>query len=270
MLKAESSWLDLRCLEALSSQTAFIQQLHPTTKLLTTLLFLLTIASFNKYELSALLPLCLYPIGLCALGGIPPAVIAKRLVLAAPVVLMLGLFNPFFDQSVYILPGEFAISKGWISFGVIACKLLFSVSASLLLIATTGLQPLCAALRTLGCPKALVVQLLFLYRYLHLLLEESSRILLAYRMRSFQGNAIAMHAWGSLLGQWLLRSMERAERIYQAMRCRGFNGEMPANLLPSWRNLDTGYFLAWSAFFLLCRQFNLPLILGSLVTGGAP
>lgn len=270
MLKAESSWLDLRCLEALSSQTAFLQQLHPTTKLLTTLLFLLILASFNKYEFSALLPLCLYPIGLCTLGGIPPAIIAKRLLIAAPVVLMLGLFNPFFDQAIYILPGGFAISKGWVSFGVIACKLLFSVSASLLLIATTGLQPLCASLRTLGCPKALVVQLLFLYRYLHLLLEESSRILQAYRMRSFQGNAIAMHAWGSLLGQWLLRSMERAERIYQAMRCRGFSGEMPGNLLPSWRSRDTGYFLAWSAFFLLCRQFNLPLILGSLLTGGSP
>ena len=124
MLKAESSWLDLRCLEALSSQTALLQQLHPTTKLLTTLLFLLTLASFNKYELSALLPLCLYPIGLCTLGGIPPAIIAKRLLIAAPVVLMLGLFNPFFDQAIYILPGGFAISKGWVSFGVIACKLL--------------------------------------------------------------------------------------------------------------------------------------------------
>ncbi len=48
---------------------------------------------------------------------------------------------------------------------------------------------------------------------------------LAYKLRAPGQKGIHVSAWGSFLGQLLLRSMDRAEEIYTAMKMRGFNGE---------------------------------------------
>lgn len=269
MNKLESQWLDLRQLDALAGQATFLHRLHPCTKVLTTLAFVVLTASFGKYEFTALLPLCLYPLAVLSLGQIPGVEVARRLLAAAPFVLLVGLFNPLFDQAP-VAAGPLVVPGGWLSFLVIAGKLTLTVTAALLLVATTGLQGICAALLQLRLPKALVVQLLFMYRYLHVLLDEFARTLQAYRLRSFHGEGVRREAWGSLLGQLLLRTLARAERIYQAMRCRGFDGEVRLSAPRAWGQADLCYLAFWLTFFSLCRAIHLPQLLGGLLTGGLP
>jgi cobalt/nickel transport system permease protein len=65
---------------------------------------------------------------------------------------------------------------------------------------------------------------MFLYRYLTVLGEEASRMAAAREQRGC-GQPLSVRIFGSLAGHLLLRSFDRAERIYRAMRARGFAGE---------------------------------------------
>ncbi len=57
------------------------------------------------------------------------------------------------------------------------------------------------------------------------MMEEVSVMTLAYKLRAPDQKGIHISAWGSFIGQLLLRSMDRAEELYIAMKMRGFNGE---------------------------------------------
>jgi cobalt/nickel transport system permease protein len=269
MIKIESNWMDLRQLDELAVQETFVHRLDPCIKLCTTLLFVIIVTSFSKYEITGLFPLLFYPVVLMALGNLPYSHLLKRLILIAPFVLFIGLFNPLFDRDPVVRIGAVFISGGWVSFLSITIKLALTVTSALILVATTGMNSICAALFRLGVPKPLVVQMLFMYRYLHVLIEEFIRTMQAYRLRSFHaGEGIRYKAWGSLLGQLLIRTMDRAQRIYQSMLCRGFDGEIRLAHTGNIQTKDGLYLAGWTGFFLLCRFMNIPQVLGRLLTGG--
>ena len=262
MRKLFSTWLDLRTLDELSYGPTNLHRLHPVVKIVVTLFFAAAVTSFHKYEIAGLLPLFFYPVAVIALGNLPGRRLLQRLLLVSPVVLLIGLFNPLFDRTPHNVAGFFIITGGWLSFISLTLKLALTTTAALLLMATTTLPAIAAALRQLGLPRPLVVQLLLLHRYLFVLLEEVGRIVQACELRAAPGKGLPFRAWGSLLGQLLLRTVSRAERIYQAMRCRGFDGEIRLLATRPLQTIDYCHLLAWCGFFLLCRIVNLPNLLG--------
>lgn len=268
MSKLESRWSDLRHLDELSNQTTVIHRLSPVAKLLTTLAYLLAVTSFSRYEVTALLPFAFYPIILISLSELPFDIIAKRLVWVLPFILFIGIFNPLFDPTPLTQIGTFSISGGWLSFVSILLRSLLAVTASILLLATTGIEGICSALFRLKVPRIFVIQLLFMYRYLYVLLDELARTLRAYSFRSFHGDSLGFKVWGSLLGQLLLRTIDRAQRIYYAMLCRGFTGEIPLIRHVSITKRDIFYVIVWLVFFLIARFINIPQWLGTLLLGG--
>jgi cobalt/nickel transport system permease protein len=74
-----------------------------------------------------------------------------------------------FDTRTAAVIFGISLSAGWISFLSILLKFALTVSAALLLIATTSFPGVCHALRRLGFPALFVSQLLFLYRYVFVL-----------------------------------------------------------------------------------------------------
>ena len=254
-----------RRLDDLARLDSALHRLHPAVKIITTLVFLLAVASYPKYEVAGLLPLVLFPLAVITLGRLPGSYFAERLAFLAPFVLLVAIANPFFDRSPLLVWNGVTISGGWISFLSVVLRFLLAVTAVLALVATTGIHDLCAMLMRFGVPRILALQLLLLYRYLSLLLEEAYRIEQAYLLRSGSaGRGIAPRAWGSLAGGLLLRTYGRAQKIYAAMRCRGFAGELrllqPARLTgASW-----AYLAGWTAFIVYVRWFNLPAQLESL------
>jgi cobalt/nickel transport system permease protein len=93
--------------------------------------------------------------------------------------------------------------------------------------ATTPLPNLFKAARAIYVPRLLVFLLLLTYRYVCLLLEEFGRLRVALRVRGFR-NGADMHSYrtiGQVAGTMLVRGHERSERVAQAMRCRGFDGQ---------------------------------------------
>lgn len=256
-----------RLFDELASRKTIVHRLHPVTKLLTTLAFLIATLSFGKYEVAALLPLVLYPLTLIILADLPAGQLLKRMLPVAPLALGIGVFNPLFDRSPALTVGTLIVSGGWVSLITIMLRFGLTVLAGLILIATSGLNELAGALLKLRLPRPLVTQLLFMYRYLSVLGEEAARIARAYSLRALEKSGIQFNAWGSLAGQLLLRSIDRAERIYQAMLCRGFDGRinLPRRDRFEWRDLL--YFLGWVVFFGAVRFYNIPRGIGSIIMG---
>jgi cobalt/nickel transport system permease protein len=66
---------------------------------------------------------------------------------------------------------------------------------------------------------------LLIYRYFGVMAQEADRITTAYKLRAPSQKGIRYTAWGTLVGGWLLRSMDRAGAVYESMLLRGFRGE---------------------------------------------
>ena len=85
------------------------------------------------------------------------------------------------------------------------------------------------ALEKLRVPAKLVQLLLMTVRYIDVLGREYRRLRVAMTVRGFRMRC-NVHTWramGYLFGMLFVRSLERAERISAAMRCRGFRGRFP-------------------------------------------
>lgn len=263
----ENSLYQIGVLDRLAAQDTALHRLDPRAKLLATLGYIVAVVSFDRHQISALLPLALYPVALAGLGNIPVRWLARKLVIASPFAIMVGLFNPLLDTAPMVQVGGLAVSGGWVSFLSILLRFTLTVSAALALIGTTGFSTVCMALGKLGAPRVFVVQLLFLYRYLFVLAEEGLRMVRARNLRSFSGRGRGLKVYGSMLGQLLLRTMDRAQRIHQAMLCRGFDGQIrvSAPLRPGLA--DAAFTLGWLGFFALARSVNLAQLLGRIATG---
>ncbi|MCR4399384.1 MAG: cobalt ECF transporter T component CbiQ [Syntrophomonadaceae bacterium] len=258
---------DMRRLEDLARLDTFVHRRHPVVKLLTTLAFLGVVVSFGRYEIGPLLPLVFYPVVVLSAAEIPAVPLLKRVLWAAPLILGVGVLNPLLEHG-QVLVGGLALSRGWLTFLSLSLKSLLTVTAALLLIATTGMENVAAALRSLGVPRLFVLQLLLTYRYISVLGEEVERTLKAYALRAPGQHGVQRAAWGSMVGQLLLRTVDRAERVYQAMCLRGFAGEYHGGAGARISATDLAYGLSWGLFFAIARVYDIPALLGALTLGG--
>jgi cobalt/nickel transport system permease protein len=109
---------------------------------------------------------------------------------------------------------------------LIVLKALAMVTFMLVLWASSPVENTLKAAHSLRVPGLLVQLVALTYRYVFLLGEEFARIRTALRVRGYR-NRPTVHCYrtiGHVTGALLIRSYERAERVAQAMRCRGFNG----------------------------------------------
>ncbi len=258
---------DLGRTDELARQETWVHRLDPRAKIVVTLLYVITVVSHDRYALAALIPLFAYPVWLLAAGRIPPGYLLLKLALVAPFALLVGVANPFLDRQPQIVFWTFSISGGWLSFASILLRFVLSVSAALLLVATTGFDRVCAGMSRLGVPQVLVVQFLFLYRYLFVLTAQTRRMVRARALRSVGHHGQGLASYGPLVGHLALRTMGRAQRIYQAMSCRGFDGTIPCPAGGAWRRQETLFVVGWALFLGLARAQNLPELLGTLISG---
>jgi cobalt/nickel transport system permease protein len=257
----------LRAFDAMALEDSPIHRLDPRAKLVATLVFVVVVMSFDRYELQALLPFVLFPLGLFSLSGLPVRALVKALLAAAPFAVVVGLFNPIFDRAPMLSLGGLELSGGWVSFASILLRFLMTVSAAILLVATTGMYRTCMALERLGAPRVFVLQLLFVYRYLFVLAGEAAAISRGVSLRSF-GKPTSIALFGRLAGSLLLRTMDRAQRIHRAMVGRGFDGRIHFLGTLRLRSVDIAFTVGTIALFAVFRWINGPRLLGSLIMGG--
>lgn len=264
MSKVSNAQAELREMDELSARDSPIHRLHPLAKLLVTLMYLAAVVSFSKYSFSALFVMLLYPVLTFQFSGIPLRLCFRKLRLVLVLVCAVGILNPFFDRTPMLALGGLTVTGGVLSMATLILKGVFALTASFLLIGTTSIDRLCAALRKLRVPGILVTLLLLTYRYVSLMLRQVSVMTDAYALRAPGQRGIHISAWGSFLGQLLLRSIDRGSELYQSMELRGFRGEFHYADGPGYGAKDLCYTLCWAAFFLAARLVNLPRLLGNL------
>jgi len=266
--KIDRAFYDIGHLDILAEADTPLHRLDPRAKVLTAVVFIFSVVSFGKYEIAGLLPFFFYPAVLIGLGNLPLSFLLRKLLLVSPFVIFIGIFNPWLDRQILVQLGPIGISGGWISFFSLILRFILTVGAALLLIASTGFSTICMALEKLGAPRVLVIQLLMLYRYLFVLVGESIRMIRAHSLRSFNGKGrIGYQVFLQMLGNLLLRTLDRAQRIHLAMLSRAFTGEI--RVIRQYRfGLRELFFLGgFSAFFICLRFTELTSFLGQLTMG---
>jgi cobalt/nickel transport system permease protein len=267
MAKIDKQFFDIGYMDTLATGDSPLHRLDPRAKLITTLVFIVAVVSFDKYALSALIPFFIYPVVQISTGGLPAGYLLKKVLLVSPFAVLIGIFNPLMDREILFYMGTISISGGWVSFLSILLRFILTVAAALVLIALTGFNAVCMALAKLGVPNPFVVQLMFLYRYLFVLTDEATRMVRAWSLRSLSSRPMGFRTFGSLAGHLLLRTLDRAQRIHLAMCCRGFDGRIRIIRSMEIGYKEAGYVVGWSALFILLRYYNIPMKLGTLVKG---
>lgn len=239
--------------DRLSNGDTRLHSIDPRAKVATTLFCVVAVVSLGEHALISLLPFACYPVVLSLWGRVPFSHIASRLVLVSPFAVGIGILNPFLDHTPLLRIHGIGISSGWISFVSLLLKFLLTVSSALLLIAVTGFREVCAALQRLGVPRPFVIQLLFLHRYLLLIASEAGRTIRACELRTFQASGLSLRIYIRIIGTLLVRSFDRAQRIYDSMKCRGFDRTIHLSTPLKFTYVDGIFVVVWIAAFTFIR-----------------
>lgn len=236
----------IEALDSVGRETSRPTPLHridARAKLIATLFFLLYVLHLGADGLPQLVLSFSVPVCLSVWSGTSYGRLFVRSLVMLPFVCFVGLFNVWFEREVVFYVYGVPVTLGWLSFTAILLRGLLSVQMLMLLVLSTGFYRLCTALVRLGIPALLASQLLFVYRYLFVLLQEALSMERARASRSYGRRSYPLKMWGVFVGQLLLRTVNRSERIHRAMLSRGFDGTIPVSAHSAWQWQDTRFLL---------------------------
>ncbi len=111
----EKALSELGQMDELAVQDSPVHRLNAGAKLLGTIVYILIVMSFDKYDLSGLVPMLLWPVLMYQISGVPVRTCFYKLRIVMPLVMAVGLFNPFFDREIMLRIGTLGVSGGVIS-----------------------------------------------------------------------------------------------------------------------------------------------------------
>lgn len=168
---------------------------------------------------------------IAVLARVPARWLAKRSLIELPFVATAVLL-PFFAAGprVELLGVGLAVDGLWAGWNILV-KGTLGVLIALLLSATTTPRDLLVGLDRLRTPQAMTQIALFMLRYLEVLSGEARRMRVARLSRLDDPRFLwQLKGFASGVGTLFLRAFERGERVYLAMRSRGYSGRLPAAL----------------------------------------
>ncbi|WP_022668359.1 cobalt ECF transporter T component CbiQ [Desulfospira joergensenii] len=158
-----------------------------------------------------------------------PREVIKRVLVIWGFLLFLWILLPLtYEGDVIYRIGKLGLTKqGFLLCAKISLKSNAIVLTFIALIATMDFSTLGYTLNFFKMPKNLVHLLLLTYRYIFVIENEYRRLIRAAKIRSFQPktNLHTYQTYAYLVGMLFVRASTRAERVYNAMKCRGFKGE---------------------------------------------
>lgn len=90
-------------------------------------------------------------------------------------------------------------------------------------------------------------------------------MMLAYKLRAPGQKGIHFKVWGSFLGLLLLRSMDRAQTVYESMLLRGYQGEIRGREFRGSKGRSVLYVCLWTAALLFLRLVPVFEIVGNFL-----
>lgn len=153
-----------------------------------------------------------------SLAGLPWRYLALRWLALLPFLLLLALAVPLTR----------GFESGWNQGAQLLARSLMSLAIMFTLVATTPFSRLLTALERLRVPQVLISILAFMYRYMFVLVDELDKMRRAKLARTFYPSLWwEIRLMANFVGILFVRAFERAERVYAAMRARGWHGNVP-------------------------------------------
>lgn len=170
-------------------------------------------------------------VGVALAARIPPGVLLARA--SVP----LGLLALASAGLLFMAPGSVVAGfgplrvtdRGVVLFASALGRGAAAVVSGMVLVSTTPFPELVGALRDLRLPRAVTSSLALAYRFLVLLGEEVARIRRAAQVRNAgRGRVAARRLAVGMAAAAFARSYDRSERVFRAMRVRGYRDSVPS------------------------------------------
>lgn len=199
---------------------------------------------------------------LLCLGRVPARWYGARLADLMPFLLFFVFLTPWLtiDREPLWQWGPVALSGTGLRLALlVSMKTLALVSLAAVLLTSAPTAGLLHAAHHLRVPGVMIQIALLSYRYVFLFADELARIRVALRVRAYRNRA-TLHSYRTVahvLGTLLVRSQDRAERVGQAMHCRGFDGRFRSLAEFHTRGRDLAWSAGVSAVFLGMLGFDI-------------
>ena len=210
---------NIRKIDELGDKYTMIHKIDSSIKIIVTIIYVIKVLSIKQFIISDIISIVLYPLILFKFGKVPVKFILKKVLFILPLILGLSVINLIID---------FSYSEIYFSV-LLIFKCIFTLIGALLLMVTTGINNLAFGLKKLKIPNILIMQILMLHRYIILMMEECYRVKSAYELRTLGEKSMTMKDYGRIIGQMLLKTIDKSEKVYEAMKLRGFDGDLYIN-----------------------------------------
>lgn len=265
MNKIRNAIYEIHHMDDMATKDQWVRHLHPLAKLFVTFFYIFTLVSFSKYDFGGVLGMGIYLLIMFCVADISLKRAARQMRIILLLTIMVGIANPFLDYQVVTKIGGFVITGGMVSMITLMLKGIYAVLASYFLIVTTSIEQICYGLQCLHLPKPFLTMILLIYRYMIVLLKEAERISLSYEMRAPGQKGIHWKVWGSLAGQLLLRSIDRAQVVYESMLLRGYDGTFQLRMKKKKTSTSVLYALIWILIFFFYRRIPVFWLIGQMM-----
>ena len=210
-----------------------MRSLNPKTKIVTLIGVVLIIVTTPVVEMGVISLFLLYfaiALTIILISNVPISFFVKRFVIVLPFVLVAVIAAPFVHGDIVFasIPLGFTTinlsQKGVLIVINVLSKSILSILFLSFLISTTPFSELILGLKELKLPYFLSDALSFMYQYIFILTDEAEKITRARDARLYGGRWI-WHAntIGYIIGAIFVRSIERGERTFLAMKARGYD-----------------------------------------------
>jgi cobalt/nickel transport system permease protein len=250
--------------EDLSEKKGLMQAINPLAKLVA--IVGMIIASLFITNLTVLLPICIIPLVFAVASRVP----LKQFFLRTA---MITLFAAIISiPPIFLTPGVAvwtttvlginitATMQGLTSAAVFTVRVWFCVASLIMLVLSTGFDKTIKLLATIKVPSVVIQLFSLTYRYFFVSIEEAQSVLIAKEARTYVHkrnlNLQSLKDLGSIIASLFIRTYERSERVYLAMKARGFQIEDNSkHAMPKLRIRDVAFtsciIIAFAAIALL-------------------
>jgi cobalt/nickel transport system permease protein len=186
------------------------------------------------------------------------ASLAKVLMRLLAIAGFVGMFFVVMPLTAPVHPGDTVVVFGgleWLGFNLRGLQVAATIAAKAVaitllmepLLSTAPLPVTLHGLSRLGAPEVIGQMVLLSYRYLHVFRHEARRMSSGMQVRGFRKRTdlTTLRAVANFLGMLFVRSFERTERVFDAMRARGYRGRFPEREAPPMTARDLTLAAAW-------------------------
>ncbi|WP_445474438.1 cobalt ECF transporter T component CbiQ [Methanococcoides methylutens] len=144
---------------------------------------------------------------------------------------------------------------------LVIIRALSAVTLALIMLGTTRFDITIKALYMLKVPGTLIQMLMFTYRYIFVIIDEFQRMWKAMESKGFKlkANRYGLSVLGNMIGMLIIKSYDRAQRVYHSMISKGYTGNPKTIVNFELRTKDYTIALSMILIALLMHTYHLVL-----------